>query len=668
MQAVDRVQPVEGVLAIEHARAVGVAILKHERAPAKLLVDCCATDEHRVVAAAGRQLLHQERHLLAGAYQQGGDADHVGVVLLGGVDDGRDRHLTAQVVHGVAVVLEDGAHQVLADVVYVAVHGGQHHGALGVALHLVEELLQVGHALLHHLGALQHVRQDELPAAKAVANFLHGRQQHRVEQLNRRVVGAPAALVEGCVDVGLNAFGHPVKDSLKDHLVGRHVLKAGGGVGGLLGFHTLVPLDEPGQGILAAPKDEVVGHLHFVGRDLAHGPDVGGVDHGQVEAGGNGTGKKHAVERGARGGPQAKRHIGDAKAGEHARKVLLNEADALNSGCAREAVLLLAGGQRKGEGVKDETARVEAVLAAHDVVNLGGDAQLLFAGFGHADHVINGQRHHGCAMLFDDGHHLVDLHPTVLHVDGVDDGAAGIGGKGGLNGVGLGAVDHERGLNAHRQLLGEDGDLIGFVNALGEGHAYIQHVGAKLHLLAGDRKRAGVVVGEDHLFDLAAALRVDPLAHDGGAGLLPDVNGAHGAGDARRVGHDRALVRGHILQCIDDGADVVGGTSAAAAHHVWAEVGNHRGDLLGHAVGVQVVVRHAAHVARQAGVWHHRDGLGGVRAHVRHRLAQVLGAHGAVGADHIDAHPLKDGDHGAHVGAEQHAAGLVEGDLGLNGN
>ena len=53
-------------------------------------------------------------------------------------------------------------------------------------------------------------------------------------------------------------------------------------------------------------------------------------------------------------------------------------------------------------------------------------------------------------------------------------------------------------------------------------------------------------------------------------------------------------------------------------------------------------------------------------AHVRHRLAQVLGADGAVGADHIGTHALEDGDDRAHVRAQQHAPGLVERHLRLD--
>ena len=54
----------------------------------------------------------------------------VGVVLLGRLEDRVDRLLDAEVDDGVAVVGQDDVDQVLADVVDVALDGGQHDRAL----------------------------------------------------------------------------------------------------------------------------------------------------------------------------------------------------------------------------------------------------------------------------------------------------------------------------------------------------------------------------------------------------------------------------------------------------------------------------------------------------------------------------------------------------------
>ena len=79
-------------------------------------------------------------------------SDRVGADFYRLLDDRVDRHLLAQVVHGVAVVAEDRVDQVLADVVHVAIHRRQHDLALGRAIQLVEVALQVRDRPLHHLG------------------------------------------------------------------------------------------------------------------------------------------------------------------------------------------------------------------------------------------------------------------------------------------------------------------------------------------------------------------------------------------------------------------------------------------------------------------------------------------------------------------------------------
>ncbi len=109
---------------------------------------------------------------------------------IGLLDDGVDRHLLAQVEHRVAVVGQDGVDQALADVVHVAVDGGQHDLALGLPLGLLQVRLQPRDGLLHHLRALQHEGEDQLARAELVAHLLHRGQQHLVEHLE---AAAPSA-------------------------------------------------------------------------------------------------------------------------------------------------------------------------------------------------------------------------------------------------------------------------------------------------------------------------------------------------------------------------------------------------------------------------------------------------------------------------------------------
>ncbi len=181
-------EALEGVLAVEDAglvERVGLLAVGVVRAQAELAVDGRAADQQRVLEPVGVQLLHAQRHLLGGRDEQGAEADRRRVVLLGGVEDRADRDLLAEVDDRVAVVGEDRVDERLADVVHVAEHGREDDGALGVALELVEVLLELRDRALHHLGALEHEREDQLAGAELVADLLHGRQQHVVERRDR---------------------------------------------------------------------------------------------------------------------------------------------------------------------------------------------------------------------------------------------------------------------------------------------------------------------------------------------------------------------------------------------------------------------------------------------------------------------------------------------------
>ena len=117
--------------------------------------------------------------------QQAGHADHVGVVLVGRVEDGVDRLLDAEVDDGVAVVGQDDVDEVLADVVHVALDRGEHDRALAAVVGLLHVRLEVGDGGLHHLGRLQHERQLHLAGAEQLADHLHPGQQVVVDDVER---------------------------------------------------------------------------------------------------------------------------------------------------------------------------------------------------------------------------------------------------------------------------------------------------------------------------------------------------------------------------------------------------------------------------------------------------------------------------------------------------
>ena len=216
LQGVHRLQPLERVLAVEHAGFVRALGLDEQCPASEPPVDRRAADQHGDLNAALVQLLHAERHLLARAHQQRRETDGVRPHLQRLLDDRVHRHLLAEIEHGVAVVAEDRVDERLADVVHVAIHGSQHDFALCIPFCLLEELLQMLHGALHHLRALEHEGEDQLTCAELVADVLHRGEQHVVQHAHR--ILAHPGRIKGLFDV----FLLPVEDHPVDLLLRRH--------------------------------------------------------------------------------------------------------------------------------------------------------------------------------------------------------------------------------------------------------------------------------------------------------------------------------------------------------------------------------------------------------------------------------------------------------------
>ena len=165
-------------------------------------------EDHRRVDAALVERDEVFLHDDGGLHQQPAHADGVGPGLLEFGDHRVDRLLDADVVDLVAVVREDDVHEVLADVVDVALHGGEDDLALLLAFGLLHELFEVRDRGLHHLGGLQHERQLHLPAAEQVADDLHAVEQDLVDDVDGRVLFA------GRVEVGDERFAAALDDGL----------------------------------------------------------------------------------------------------------------------------------------------------------------------------------------------------------------------------------------------------------------------------------------------------------------------------------------------------------------------------------------------------------------------------------------------------------------------
>ena len=135
--------------------------------------------------------LHRRRdvdHLVQRRRDQPRQPDEVRADLARRVQDPRGRHHDPEVDHLVVVAAQHDAHDVLADVVDVALDGG-HHDRAGTPARALPLRLEVGdqdgHGLLHHPGALDHLGQEHPAGTEPVADDVHAGHQRPLDHVQR---------------------------------------------------------------------------------------------------------------------------------------------------------------------------------------------------------------------------------------------------------------------------------------------------------------------------------------------------------------------------------------------------------------------------------------------------------------------------------------------------
>src|SRR5690606_33400566 len=121
-------------------------------------------------------------HFFQAGGDQAGQAHNIGLHFLGLGEDLGTRHHHAHIHHFKVIALHHHGHNVLADVMYIAFHCGNHHAAFGahvttrgfnLTLFFFDERNQVGHSLLHHTRGFHHLRQEHLALTEQVAHHVH---------------------------------------------------------------------------------------------------------------------------------------------------------------------------------------------------------------------------------------------------------------------------------------------------------------------------------------------------------------------------------------------------------------------------------------------------------------------------------------------------------------
>ncbi|SPB31418.1 hypothetical protein MAJHIDBO_01724 [Propionibacterium freudenreichii subsp. shermanii] len=396
---IHQAEPLEGILRIAHLPGeVALQVVLDEGAGQG------GTAEHHGEVLAhpesvelGEVVLHHHRRL----HQQATHPDGVGVVLLRRLDDGADRLLDAQVHHGVAVVGHDDVDQVLADVVDIALDGGEHQGALPRLVSGIHVGFQVRDCPLHRLGGLQDERELHLARPEELPDGLHALEQVGIED-----VECPAG-AQGLVEVVGESVGVAVDDALAQPFVQWQRGEFGGVLGAHIGRRDAGEhVEHPGQRVVvggAAIVDQVQGDLSLFGIDAFHRHDLGGPHDRRVQSCLDRLVQEHRVEYDAGGRVQPEGDIGHAQGGAGPWMAALELGDGVERLQSVAAGLLLAGGDREGEAVDEDVSLVHAP-GAHELIDQSlGDGDLAFGGAGLAL-LVDRQGDHGGAVLGDDRH------------------------------------------------------------------------------------------------------------------------------------------------------------------------------------------------------------------------------------------------------------------------
>lgn len=256
-----------------------------------------AADDDRNAQPSPFQLLADAGHFVERRGDQPAQADALRAPRHRLLDDAFRLDHHAQVPDFVTVAGHHDRHDVLADVVHVAFHGGDQHFPRIMRIR-GRPLFDIGrqrrHRAFHHAGGLHHLRQEHLALAEQRADLLHGRHQQRVDHGHRasqRLVTLQRIL--------LHVVGHALEHRMGDTLSERPRTPCVGGLRLRLGrlLHPVGILREPLRGVGPAAEDHVLDAAEQFGFDLAVHFEHLRVDDAHVHSGPDGVVEERRVHR-----------------------------------------------------------------------------------------------------------------------------------------------------------------------------------------------------------------------------------------------------------------------------------------------------------------------------------------------------------------------------------
>ena len=265
------------------------------------------------------------------------------LVFAGGIYNFDQRHLDAKIDHAIAVIGQDDIHQVLADIMHIALHRAQHDGALFLAGNLFHVRFQIGHGGFHRLGRLQHEGQLHLAGAKQFADHLHAIKQNIINDGKRR-----DTLGERVGQFIIQPLAVTINDAILEtpfHCF-RALLRRG--IGSFAAGEKLQQFLERVISLSAAIKDQIFRNLYLLRRDLMQRLNLGNMHNRPRHARLHGVIEEYAIQHMSRRGVKPEGDIGKPQNDLNIRKFIPDHANALKRPKAELAVILIAGRDREG--------------------------------------------------------------------------------------------------------------------------------------------------------------------------------------------------------------------------------------------------------------------------------------------------------------------------------
>ena len=147
----------------------------------------CPANQQRNSEALALHLFCHVDHFVQRRRNQPGKTNQIRIHFASGPEDfiRRDHH--AKIDNFVVIALQYHADNVFADVVYVALHGGNDHLTVTGALLFAgfDKRLKISHGLLHDAGGFHHLRQEHFALAEQIADHVHAVHQRPFDHFNR---------------------------------------------------------------------------------------------------------------------------------------------------------------------------------------------------------------------------------------------------------------------------------------------------------------------------------------------------------------------------------------------------------------------------------------------------------------------------------------------------